>query len=455
MKSIDFLFEIDRSSDTQISTQIYEKIKENILSGIYNSTDRIPSIRKASESLKVSNSSIISAYFQLQTEGFIKNEPYKGYFVCNITPNIASTDHLDLDYKEDNIIYINDSIDKNSFQADIWRKNYNKILSDPNVDLTVLGDEQGEYELRFAIANFVRTHRGCNAKPEQIVIASGIQTLISILIRTLKPNYSTAFLEYPGYKKVEYIFDDFNYKIKKVPVLDDGIDISALKDKKNALIYVSPSYQYPLGKIMTIDKRLELIDYANRHNSFIIEDDYASIIRYDSKPISSLQGLDLYDNTIFLGSFSKTFLPSLRISFMILPKKLLKNYFNIKSKYTHTSSKLEQLALAKTISSGYMEKHLKRINSVYRAKNQSITKYINQKYKNRLKVSNNQSGFHIILSCKTKRSIDFLKNFKDEFLLIDIIEFENENLTFLFSFSGLDMEEIPRIIDKIVEILEI
>lgn len=455
MESIDFLFVIDKHSKKQISTQIYEKIKIEIFQSKYKFQDKLPSIRNAAEKLNVSKSSIISAYFQLSTEGYIENKPCKGYFICKISNIQNEKTSFDLDFKEDNIVYINDAIDKDAFSKDLWRKNYVKILQDENLDLGTLGDEQGEFELRVAIANFIRTHRACNTNAEQIIVASGIQNLISLLIKITKDKYNFAFLEYPCYKKVEYIFDDFSINKESIAVKDSGIDIDKFGEKKNSFIYTSPSYQYPLGTVMPIDKRFELIRYANRNDCLIIEDDYASIIRYDSKPISSLQGLDIYDNTVYLGSFSKTFLPSLRISFMVLPKKILPDYYSIKAKYTHTCSKLEQLTLAKVISSGQMEKHLKKINNIYKQKNQIISRYIKEKYKKRLIVHNNQSGFHIILSCKTKRDISFLEDFKNEFLLVNIIEFKEENLLFSFSYSGLSNEEIPQIIDSLVKILEI
>ncbi|MFI3115689.1 MAG: PLP-dependent aminotransferase family protein [Clostridia bacterium] len=455
MKKVRFLFSVDKNIKDTIVTQIYEKIKKDILNSEIKYGDMLPSIRSASCDLQVSKTSIISAYLQLVTEGFIENIPQKGYLVCKIDAINKETLSFDLEFREKNISYINDSIDKNSFSRSLWKKYYNNVILDENVDLTNLGDEQGELELRIAIANFVRTYRGSNCSPEQIVIASGIQTLLQILIRTTNTDYTKAVLEYPCYKKVEYVFLDQNYEIKNLPVEENGISINMLENVEKALIYVSPSHQYPLGKVMSIDKRLELILHAKNKNCLIIEDDYASIIRYESKPISSLQGLDNFGNTVYLGSFSKTFLPSLRISFMILPQKYVQKYYEIKSRYTHTTSKIEQLALAKFISDGQMHKHMKRINNIYRQKNTIISNYIKKNYPNRLFIENSDSGFHFIFKCKTKRDISFLEEFKDEFLAIDIISFEKEDLTFLFSYSGLENEEIPYILDKMVKILHI
>ncbi len=455
MDKIEFMFDIEKKSVEHINTQIYKKIKSAILDGIYKHGDRLPSVRLASNKLAVSKSSIISAYFQLSTEGYIENIPYKGFFVCKVTGVKKEIISYDLDYKENNIIYINDSIDKQAFPKEVWKKFYTQTLQDESIDLCIQGDEQGEYELRLAIANFIRTNRSCNVNPEQIVIGSGIQNLISMLIKIVSAKYSLAFLENPCYKKVEFVFEDLKFPIKKLSVKDSGINIDDLNETKESLIYTSPSYQYPMGNLMPIDKRFELINYAKDHDCLIIEDDYASSIRYDSKPISSLQSLDPYDNTVYLGSFSKTFLPSLRISFMVLPKKILADYFIIKSRYTHSCSKLEQLTLAKIISKGIMTKHLKKINNIYKLKNQTISRYIRNNYSDKLVVHNNQSGFHIILSCKANLNENFLEDFKNEFLLIDVIEIKDDRMIFLFSYSGLTREEIPQSVDKIVEILRL
>ncbi|MFI3226758.1 MAG: PLP-dependent aminotransferase family protein [Clostridia bacterium] len=455
MKKIEFLFSVNRDEQKTLVTQIYSKIKKAILDGNLKSGDMLPSIRKATTSLSVSKSSVISAYLQLVTEGFVENRPQKGYFVCKIDAVEQKTLTHDLDFREQNISYINDGIDRNSFSRTVWKKYYNNILLDESIDLTNLGDEQGELELRYAISNFVRTHRGSNCTPEQVIIGSGIQTLIQTLIRITEGDYTLAALEFPGYKKVEYVFSDANFSIKKLPVEDNGVSMAALGKIENALIYVSPAYQYPLGKVMSIDKRLELIRHAESKKCLIIEDDYASTIRYEAKPIAALQGLDNFGNTVYLGSFSKTFLPSLRISFMIIPQKYVQKYYSIKSRYTHSCSKIEQLALAKFISEGQMERHLKRINNIYKQKNAIISTYIKNHYANRLFIENGDSGFHMIFKCKTPRNRTFIEDFRDEFLLVDIIDFCDGNLTFLFSYSGLQNDEIPYILDRIVQILQI
>lgn len=449
---IEFLFYI-KKCDTPKYKQIYQNVKQDIMQNVIKSGDILPSIREGSKKLGVSRSSLVRAYLQLVTEGYIESIEKVGYQVIKLSDKIEEKTSLEyeLNFKEENIIYTNDGIDNKSFSRSLWKQYYSKIILNPLVDITSLGDEQGEYELRLAISNFIRKHRGVMASPEQIFISSGVQNLISMLANIVGNDYKTICLEEPGYKKVRFTFEDLKYKIFDINVLNNGIDI--LKVQKNSIIYTSPSYQYPLGNVMTIDRRLEIINFANREKCLIIEDDYASIIRYDGMPIQSLQGLDKYDNTVYISSFSKTFLPCLRISFMVIPKKYTENYYKIKSKYTHTPSKIEQLALAEFIKDGQMEKHLKKINKLYKHKNQIILSYIKQKYKSRLFVKNSDSGFHMVFYCTTN-NLD-LQLFEDEFLLINVISYKKNELLFSFSYSGICEEDLLYTIDKIVEILKI
>ena len=455
LNKVDFLFSIDKDNDELLVTQIYQKVKEEILNGTMKYGDVLPSIRKASASLGVSKITVITAYLQLVTEGYIENRPQRGYFVCKVERKPNEPSLLEWEFREQNISFVNDSIDEQSFSKSLWKKYYNRVLFDPETDLTHIGDEQGEYALRSAISNYVRMHRGSNCTPEQVIISSGVQSLVDLLIKLTQSNFNSAVLESPGYKKVEYVFEDARIPIHKIPVGENGLNIQDIHPINHALIYVSPGYQYPLGKVMTIDKRLELIQYAKENSCLIIEDDYASTIRYEAKPISSLQGLDGFGNTVYIGSFSKTFLPSLRISFMVLPKKLVKKYFSIKAKYTHQSSKLEQLALAQFIFDGQMEKHLKRINKIYKQKNLFISSYIKQNYANQLKIINNESGFHMVFRCHTQKDQSVVQDFHNELLSFEIIDLSDGVMTFLFNYSGLTLEEIPWIIDTMVQILNL
>ena len=206
-------------------------------------------------------------------------------------------------------------------------------------------------------------------RDSQIIIGAGIQYLLSILCSLLRDKHHDIAFEYPGFNQAKNVFEDYNMDIIPIPVLKEGIDIEKLKKSKVKMVYLSPSHQYPTGSVMPIDKRIEILNWAQENNSIIIEDDYDCLIRYESRPIPALQGLDKAGHVIYLGSFSKILLPSIRISYMILPLDILENYKWIKARYSQTSSKIEQLTLTKFMAEGYLEKHLRKIRKLYYKKN--------------------------------------------------------------------------------------
>ncbi|MDF2616881.1 MAG: GntR family transcriptional regulator, partial [Sedimentibacter sp.] len=200
------------------------------------------------------------------------------------------------------------------------------MISDERTDIYSSGSIQGEKFLRDEIANFVNTMRGGNTSGDQVIVGAGVQYLLGILIGIIKDDYNTVAVETPGFNKAEFIFEDYLFNIRHIEVTDNGFPVEKLKKCDAHVIYISPSHQYPLGTIMPVNKRMELLDWAQKNNGLIIEDDYDAMIRYGGMPIPSLQGLDKNDCVIYLGSFSKMLLPSLRISFMVIPKKLLPKY---------------------------------------------------------------------------------------------------------------------------------
>jgi GntR family transcriptional regulator/MocR family aminotransferase len=216
-----------------------------------------------------------------------------------------------------------------------------------------------------------------------------------------------------------------------------------LYKSKSDVVYVSPSHQYPTGSLMPIKKRLQLLNWAKEEDSFIIEDDYDSLIRHESKPVPCLQGLDKHDRVIYLGSFSKILLPSLRISYMILPIRLLRKYNEIKSRYTQTSSKIEQMCLSLYIKEGYLQKHINKIKRIYKKKVGLIQEYIKYYQGNNIEVLSGDSGLHLVLKVKTKISSNSLKKkFEDKGILIRIIEKNNSSYIVSLSYSGLDFNDI-------------
>ena len=435
----------DKESKKPLYIQLYEYIKTEITSGLLKPDSKLPSIREASSTLNLSKTTIENAYSQLVAEGYIDNYPKRGYFVCDLSeynfdieevPKITLVHH-------DEIIYLNDGVDKESFDVASWKRLYNKVISDPESNIYNSCAIQGEEFLREEIANFVNTMRGGRTSAQQVIVGAGVQYLLGILIRIIREDYKTVAVEKPGFKKAEFVFEDYGFNINHIEITDDGFPISKLKESDAEVIYISPAHQYPLGTIMPVNKRMELLDWAYKKNGLIIEDDYDSMIRYGGMPIPSLQGLDKNDCVVYLGSFSKMLLPSLRISFMVIPKKLLPKYNEIKFRHTQSTSKIDQLVLANFMKDESMVKHLRKIKRIYKKKNTSLILSFKDLFKDKLEVISSDSGLHIVCLAKTEKDENqIMRDAEDLRILINIINIKNKNIMFSLNYSGIDLHEI-------------
>jgi GntR family transcriptional regulator/MocR family aminotransferase len=296
--------------------------------------------------------------------------------------------------------------------------------------------------------------RGGNTSSDQVIIGAGVQYLLGILIGIIKDDYNAVAVESPGYSKAEFIFEDYMFDIKHIPVTETGFPISSLRNSNSKLVYISPSHQYPMGTVMPINKRLELLDWSYKNNGLIIEDDYDGIIRYGGMPIPCLQGLDKNDCVIYFGSFSKMLLPSLRISYMIIPKNLLSKYYIIKSRYTQSTSKIDQLVLANFMKDGYMLKHLRKIKRIYRKKNLILTSSLSEKFKDNIQIINSDSGLHIVCEAKTlKSNFSINEDSKKNNILLNIVSYNKNKIIFSLNYSGININRISEFTDILGRVL--
>lgn len=462
-KKIHFSISMDKNLNKPLYIQLYDYIKSEIINNKFKAGHKLPSIREATSLLNISKTTVENTYNQLTVEGYIENIPKKGFFVNDIGNYKYSKEfkpsHNFEKSVSDEYIYKNNGADPTSFNVSLWKKLYNKTLSEKITNIYTGGFVQGEYELRYEISEFVNNLRGGKTTPEQVIIGAGIQYLLGILAGIFKNSeftksneeYNCVSIETPGYNKAEFIFEDYMFKINHIPVNESSLSVDKLYNCKSRLLYVSPSHQYPLNNVMPINKRLELLNWAYSVNGLIIEDDYDGIIRYDGMPIPCLQGLDNNDCVIYLGAFSKTLLPSLRISYMIIPKKLIESYQQIKDKYTQSTSKIDQVVLSLFMKEGHMNRHLRRIRRIYKKKNIAIVNYINKNYNDKIKVINSDSGFHLVLEVYTdKDEKKIFNNCKKNNILIEIINHNPNKILLSFNYSGIVDGELHSFIDKLV-----
>lgn len=443
---------INEKNDEPLYIQIYSYYKEEIIKGRLGKNTKLPSIRQLSMDLKVSKTTVEGAYNQLVVEGYIDNIPKKGYFVVDLNEEYFSDNssrHIQKN-NENTITYLNIGVDKNSFDIKTWRKLYGNVLKEPGNHIFTSGHEQGEIALRKNICSFINKTRGVECIPSQIVIGGGVSMLLGILCSILKGDKSFAALEFPGFIQAKNVFENYGYDTVSIPVNEDGIDIKELKKSNAEIAYISPSHQYPMGSIMPINKRIEILNWAKEQHAFIVEDDYDCLLRYETRPIPALQGLDNGKHVIYLGSFSKLLLPSIRISYMVLPQLLMDKY--LKGIYTQSSSKLEQLTLAGFMEMGHFEKHLRKIKKIYKKKNELITNFINSYKNNNIRIIGNDSGLHMMLEVNSTKSIEDIINKAREFnIYLETVEgYNKDRLLILLTYSGIDEEEIEQVLTNLV-----
>ena len=410
---------VQADSATPLYLQLYEYIKALVLDGGILPLEKLPSLRGLSKDLGVSLTTVELAYNQLLVEGYIFSKPQSGYFVNQVSAGMGSvrkeSDHSlqipppfqQTDSGSD--FEKNGYYDASCFDFVKWKKCLNHVLNEYSYLLLREGDSKGEKSLRYEISKYVYQSRGVTCSPDQIVIGAGTQQIMSQLCTILiKLGMKHVTLEEPGYLPVRNIFRDRDFAITSVPVGKEGISIAKLPTNIRSAVYVSPSNQFPTGYVMPIGKRYELLDWATRNDSIIIEDDYDSELRYFGKPIPSLQGLDHNQRVVYLGSFSSTLFPSIKISYMILPHQMAAIFDTFRGDYTQTCSKAEQLTLSIYMSRGLYQTNIKKLRTLYSQKLQSVLSIFNKLGSGLIKPINSSSGVNMLISVKSKKTAAML-----------------------------------------------
>lgn len=414
--------ELKRGNKTNpLYNQLYEYIRTEIISGNIKNGSKLPALRRLAKDLNLSITTVEFAYNQLSVEGYIESKPQSGFYVAKI-PGPVMINKAQVGSKSKthdiNIASANDVpkfdaskkkyiTDPNAFDFKKWRKSLMRVIDEESNLLMQEGDPQGEEALRYEISKYVFNSRGVRCNPNQVVIGAGTQQLTSHIGRLLRHiGMHLVCTEDPGYQPVNKIFEDQGYILNKIPVSSQGIEIEKLPESK-AAVYVCPNNQFPTGAVMPIANRYELLKWANLNDGLIIEDDYDSELRYFGRPISSLQGLEHYEkdsHVLYLGSFSATLFPSVKISYMILPRQLANKLDFILEGYTQTCSKTEQLALAHFMESGYYYTNIKKLRNLCGRKLAACIKIIESYGRDLVMADRTESGLYVILSVKTDMS---------------------------------------------------
>ncbi len=402
---------IDPASKIPVYTQIYKYIRKEIENGHLACLDRLPSTRLLASHLQVSRNTIDMAYGQLLDEGYIVSSPKRGFFVSDISANLmpipldpqprTENHETETAYDFDFSPY---GVDLENFPFGTWRKTMRDILyDDRNTRLFEAGHCQGDEDLRQAIASYLHQSRGAVCSPDQIIVGAGTDYLILLLSQILGPDTVFA-MENPSYMQSYRILTHLNFNAVPIPLDRFGMDIQKLNASPANVAYVTPSHHFPMGIVMPIKRRQELLTWAGREEDrYIIEDDYDSEFRYKGKPIPSLQGIDSGQKVIYLSTFSKAIAPSIRMGYLVLPPKLLEIYRENYSFYSNTVPRTEQKQITEFMRRGYFERHLNRMRMIYKGKRDYILKAL-EPYMNRIRIYGENSGLHLLIRFLDGRS---------------------------------------------------
>ncbi|MCD8011688.1 MAG: PLP-dependent aminotransferase family protein [Lachnospiraceae bacterium] len=451
----DLTISLDAHLATPLYEQIYNYIKCEIQNGGLPFRERLPSSRKLADYLQVSRTTVNQAYDQLVSEGYLEAVPQKGYFVCDLEGLL----HLKpvsapaaCEQNPEASVYLYDfsphGVDLNSFPHHAWRKLSKNLLMEEDRYLFRLGDPQGEPELRATIAGYLHQARGVNAQPERIVVGAGNDFLLLLLCSMFGSGTRIA-MESPTYRKAYDLFHNLSNDVRIVEMDESGMRVDQLEETGARLAYVMPSHQYPLGTVMPVKRRMQLLQWASggdekvlmqdgtligsrnhmgdgasagkgmmphtaklggarvpaerqimtgsESDRYIIEDDYDSEFRYKGKPIPALQGYDRDDRVIYIGTFSKSIAPSIRVSYMVLPERLMGLYRERARNISSTVSRVDQMLIAGFLNEGYYERHLNKMRAVYRGRHDTLLEEL-KAFRQISRVSGENAGVHLLLT---------------------------------------------------------
>lgn len=408
--------------------QLYTKFRCLVIEGILRHGDKLPSVRRLEQQLKISKTPIETAYQMLIEEGFAVSRPRSGLYVVNpgsdFTTNairgeavasspVASLHRVPILARQPLIDYDLLSVDEQSLPVRAWRAALNEALASSTRMLQHYGDPQGEPNLRGSLSNYLRTSRGLNCSPEQIIVGTGISQSIHLLSQLLGTSGSVAFEE-GGIAQVRDIFDRNGFHIVDAPLDDPESVASAFKKHDVHTVYVTPSHRRS-GLPMPYAMRVNLLRWAGAEDHrYIIEDDYDGEFRYSGRTIPSLQGMDANGVVIYIGTFSKSISPALRMNYLVLPESLI-DKLQASMHLIACPSRIEQTAMHWFMERGHWYKQIRRMRNLYRRKREALIRSIEHHLDPHVSIEGDKAGLHLELTVRTDRSADELRDLAERY----------------------------------------
>lgn len=484
-------YNLTATGSDSLYESLYKCIKNDILQGKLCAGEKLPSKRSFAKNLGISVITVENAYGQLSDEGYIYSMPKRGFYVSDIDLVAARGINMkgisksaDRNISGDNYIYGMESFNeaasslaKSSYFADfssnqtdseifpfsIWSKTVRSVLNDNQIQLMINSPCAGILPLRNAIAHYLRDFRGMQVFSHQIIIGAGTEYLYGLLIQLLGKDLIYG-VENPGYHKIGKICKSMGVTYRHVDLDESGVSIHELEEKKIDIIHTSPSHHFPTGLVMPVSRRYELLGWAaKKKQHYIIEDDYDSELRLNGQPIPALQSIDVSEKVIYINTFTKTLSSTVRISYMVLPEKLLDKFYKTLFFYSCTVSNFEQYTLAKFIDEGCFEKHINRMRKYYSDKRKKLFLAIKKSKLNKyVTVHEEDAGLQFLMEIKTKYSDEeFVRRAAKEGIKMSPLSgfyHLKENRTehiFVMNYLGVEESNIEKTVEKLCKIIAI
>lgn len=462
-------YDLNKSGKLPKYDYLYQCIRDDIISGKIKSNEQLPSKRALANHLSIGLITVANAYEQLITEGYIVAKERVGYFVQELPEdfikknqgkNEVTKEEPEHEYFAD---FMANRISLKLFPISIWNQMLRQALYDNSDTLFKTIPYNGIYELREAIADYLHKNRGMTVSPSQVIIGAGTEYLYSRLIQ-LFGRKSTFGFEESSFDKLSTICTAYGNPYNFIPIDESGLIVDELKKSATDIVHVSPSNHFPTGIVMPIKRRLELMEWAyESDNRYIIEDDYDSEFRYKGKYIAPIYTEDVNNKVIYMNTFSKTMVPSLRISYMVLPVDILERYKETMSFYSCTVSSFEQYALARFISGGYFERHINRIKNYYKKLRVQIINAIRESSIGEIsEIVEHHSGTHFLLKVKTDLSEEEIneKCLENDLHILTYADYikddtdSDKSMTLVINYAGINPERIDDVIKRIERVFE-
>jgi GntR family transcriptional regulator/MocR family aminotransferase len=380
-----------RDARTPVYRWLYAAVRGEILEGQLRPGTRLPATRDLAERYGLSRGTIVGAFEQLKSEGYVEGSVGSGTYVSKVLPDellqVARKAGAQPAPQRKQLKKISDygkrvelfpSYEIRSsrafranvpalelFPTNLWAQIAARRLRRASTNFLLGCEPLGYYPLREAVADYLRTSRGANCDPEQVAIVAGVQEALDLTARLLLNPGDRVCMEDPGYPGAAMAFEAVGAKVSAVRVDEEGMELPSAGLRDARLVYITPGHEFPLGMTMSLARRFALLEWARKSGALIFEDDYDSEYRYSGSPIPALQGFDRNGLVIFAGSFSKVLFPSLRLGYLVIPPDLMNLFAATISLTTRHAPQVEQAVLCDFITEGHFGRHLRRMREVY------------------------------------------------------------------------------------------